>query len=271
MAWISVDQKLIGGKLRRLHKTIGCSRHEAIGILVTLWLWGLDNADTDGFINNAETADIAEVLKPGICDDLDPETTAEALVETGWIDRLDGRLYFHDWAEWRKYYNRFIKERESNKKRQAEFRSRRSAKGDNALDNITDNVTVTEEAAEPEKKPKKQTQAEKYGQDFEVFWQIYPRHDDKAEAFEKFKARVRDGFPPEQLIDAARNYAARCQRERTEPKYIKQGKTFLSTKLPFTDYLKKPEQGYGSPYTAGKQDPYQGQYQRLDPERNPFQ
>ncbi|MBO6267622.1 MAG: hypothetical protein J6N19_00590 [Clostridium sp.] len=270
MAWISVDQKLIGGKLRRLHKTIGCSRHEAIGILVTLWLWGLDNADTDGFINNAETADIAEVLKPGICDDLDPETTAEALVETGWIDRLDGRLYFHDWPEWRKYYNRFIKESQSHAERTRRYRERkRAAESESVTSDVT--ADVTSDDTEPEKKPKKQTQAEKYGQDFEVFWQIYPRHDDKAEAFEKFKARVRDGFPPEQLIDAARNYAARCQRERTEPKYIKQGKTFLSTKLPFTDYLKKPEQGYGSPYTAGKQDPYQGQYQRLDPERNPFQ
>ena len=48
MAWISVDQKLIGGKLRSLHKAIGCSQNEAIGILITLWLWGIDNADMDG-------------------------------------------------------------------------------------------------------------------------------------------------------------------------------------------------------------------------------
>ena len=64
MAWISVDQKMVGGKLRKLYKAIGCSQNEAMGMLVGLWLWGIDNADADGLIVSAEREDIADVLMP---------------------------------------------------------------------------------------------------------------------------------------------------------------------------------------------------------------
>ena len=43
--WISVHDNVIGGKLRKLAKEIGCSQNEALGLLIRLWLWGLNNAD----------------------------------------------------------------------------------------------------------------------------------------------------------------------------------------------------------------------------------
>lgn len=49
MAWVSVHDNVIGGKLRELAKEIGRTQEEALGILVSLWLWGLNNADkTEG-------------------------------------------------------------------------------------------------------------------------------------------------------------------------------------------------------------------------------
>ena len=96
MAWISVDQKLIGGKLRSLYKSIGCSQNEAMGILVFLWLWGIDNAGMDGLIVSADRSDIADVLKPGLAPGLDAETVVETLIQNHWIDEVDGELYFHD-------------------------------------------------------------------------------------------------------------------------------------------------------------------------------
>ena len=54
MAWITVDQKLIGGKLRDFAKRSGISQNEAIGILIRLWLWGIDNAEESGRIVAAE-------------------------------------------------------------------------------------------------------------------------------------------------------------------------------------------------------------------------
>lgn len=41
MAWVSVHDNVIGGKLRELAKEIGCTQEEALGILVSLWIWGL--------------------------------------------------------------------------------------------------------------------------------------------------------------------------------------------------------------------------------------
>lgn len=78
-----------------------------------------------------------------------------------------------------------------------------------------------------------------YSTDFEEFWAVYPRKADKAQAYKKYKARLGDGFSHEQLLEAAKNYADRCKRDRTEDKYIKHGKTFLGESTAFLDYLTK--------------------------------
>lgn len=77
----------------------------------------------------------------------------------------------------------------------------------------------------------------KYSSDFEEFWSRYPRHQDKGNAFKKYKARLKEGYTVDQLINAATNYTAECQRERRESKYIKMGSTFLADTHPFEDYI----------------------------------
>ena len=52
MAWISVHEQVIGGKLRNLAKEIGCSQNEALGVLIRLWLWAINNAGKDGVIQH---------------------------------------------------------------------------------------------------------------------------------------------------------------------------------------------------------------------------
>lgn len=84
--------------------------------------------------------------------------------------------------------------------------------------------------------PEKPSKTE-YSADFEAFWRVYPRHDDKGQAYKKFQARLKNGFSAEELCQAASRYRAKCQREGTEQKYIKQAKTFLGDATPFTDYL----------------------------------
>ena len=66
MAWISVHEQVVGGKLRTLAKELNCSQNEALGMLVTLWLWGINNADSEGKIIGATRADIAKVLYVGL-------------------------------------------------------------------------------------------------------------------------------------------------------------------------------------------------------------
>lgn len=58
MPWISVDLDVRDHpKTRRLSKLLQCSRHEAIGILVVLWQWGLTNATREGVISYASDED----------------------------------------------------------------------------------------------------------------------------------------------------------------------------------------------------------------------
>lgn len=105
---------------------------------------------------------------------------------------------------------------------------------DIAIDNIYKNNIY---------KKKKNTQKEKenYSTEFECFWEVYPRKSDKGEAYKKYLTRLKDGWSPEQLLTAAKKYRAQIITNRTDQRYIKLCKTFLSDTTPFTDYLTKIE------------------------------
>ena len=218
MAWITVDQKLIGGKLRELTKRLGCSQNEAIGILIRLWLWGIDNAEESGVAGERE--DMAEAIRPGFLNP--PEgriaDVVEGLIECQWIDEADSKLYLHDWMDWRKYYANYIESKEKHATRMREYREK-----------IKTN---------PPKKPRSKNP---YTEGFEAFWKVYPRHRDKGMAYKKYKARLNDGFSEEELLEAAMNYAAQCTRMRTEEQYIKHASTFLSDSTPFLDFIHKKD------------------------------
>ena len=127
MAWISVEQTLIGKKLRVLAKDLGCSQNEAIGILINLWLWGMDNASMDGLMDGAEIADIALAIKPCLSESLDPEEVVGKLLDNGWIDCNEEELFIHDWEEYRYYYNKYVSEKKQHSKRQREYVARKRA------------------------------------------------------------------------------------------------------------------------------------------------
>lgn len=96
-----------------------------------------------------------------------------------------------------------------------------------------------------------------YTTDFEEIWGEYPRKKEKGGAYEKYKARIADGFSHEELLEATKAYAAECKRNHTEERFIKQGKTFFGPSTPFLDYLKKGE-------ARTSNDPYE------DTGENPF-
>jgi len=92
-----------------------------------------------------------------------------------------------------------------------------------------------------QKKTKQKKSESCYSNDFESFWEVYPRKSDKGEAYKKYLTRLKDGWSPEQLLTAAKKYRAQIIAARTDQKYIKLCKTFLSDTTPFTDYLTKTE------------------------------
>lgn len=100
MAWISIHEEVNGPKKRLTAKMIGCSRNEVAGMLQSLWLWGIKNADENGYVKLADREDIAQVIAYDLDERLDPQNAAEYLISCGWIDEIDGKLFLHDWAEW---------------------------------------------------------------------------------------------------------------------------------------------------------------------------
>lgn len=242
MAWITVDQKLIGGKLRDFAKRSGISQNEAIGILIRLWLWGIDNAEEDGRIIAAEHEDIEETIRPGFLE-TDRSTISDIvdnLIACGWIDQEDGSLYLHDWVDWRSYYTSYEQKKEKNAERMRNYRAGKKKE--------------TDPDSEPEKKPAESEKKKRndYGVAFEEFWKVYPRKVDKGNAYKKYQARLNDGYSDAELLAAATNYANQCQREKTEAKFIKHPKTFLSDTMPFVDYLKKNAQEPAKTFRKGE-------------------
>ena len=239
MAWISVHEQVIGGKLRVLSKKLNCSQNEALGMLVSLWLWGINNAEQDGMIIGATKEDVAKVLHIGLDNKIDPLKAVDALIETKWID-FDKDLYLHDWREWQKQWYKAMDVRKKDKERKQNNR----AKKEDSIKQIQMFIEEKKEGIVNEYSIKSNNMEEKsgsnkYSKDFEEWWEVYPRKVGKGEAYKKYNTRKNDGWSPVELLEAAKNYKNIVLNERTESKYIKHPKTFLSDTTPFTDYIKK--------------------------------
>lgn len=216
MVWISVHETVMGAKLRRLAKALGCSQNEALGILVRLWLWGMHNANEAGE-TDASKEDVADVLNVGLSKLLEPERVIEELIEVGYLDKVEP-IRLHDWAIWQKWW--YKREHELAKNREYVRRFREKQK-------------------ETEAPPKKNRN--EYPKEFEEFWKEYPRKIGKADAYKCYKDRISDGWTPDELIESAKNYCAYVRKTNTEQTFIKHPKTFLSASTPFSDYLSKQE------------------------------
>ncbi len=239
MAWISVHTGVDGPKLRDLRKKLKCSKFEAIGILIYLWFWGLENAEKDGHILYADREDIQECFGgAGAGSKIPTDKIVDALIETGWIDNIGEEYYIHDWATWQEQWYKAKERRESDAKRKRENRKNSSAAKTRQSEDVpADSPKDKSEASS--KLPASDTS--KYSKDFEEFWNAYPRKVGKAEAYKKYQARRKDGFSENELLLAAKNYALQCKRLRTEPQYIKHPKTFLSDNTPFADFISKTD------------------------------
>ena len=132
----------------------------------------------------------------------------------------------------------------------------------NLADNDNDNdIAIDKNIAidiNNNKKKTKQKKSGNYSTEFECFWEVYPRKSDKGEAYKKYLTRLKDGWSPEQLLTAAKKYRAQIITNRTDQKYIKLCKTFLSDTTPFTDYLTKTERQGAKKDTENPYEEWEG-------------
>lgn len=111
MAWLEIHQGLREHrKVYACADLLGLSRVAMIGTMVCLWLWALDNAP-DGNLTQVSAKTIANVCGY-------PQKKAarllEALISVGFLDRNEGELVIHDWAE---YAGRLMERREKDRDR----------------------------------------------------------------------------------------------------------------------------------------------------------
>lgn len=242
--WISVHTGIDGPKLREFRKKLKCSKFEATGILIYFWFWGLENAEKDGHILHADREDIEECLiGSSVGCRISPSLIVDSLISTGWIDETDDGLYIHDWEIWQEQWYKAKDRREKDAKRKRESRKRESLQNETASEDSPEDSPKEpsqKPAEESEDKPpegSKDKKKDEYSAGFIKFWEAYPRKVEKANAYKKYQTRIKDGWSDEELIEAAKNYALQCKKLRTEPKYIKHPKTFLSDSTPFADFL----------------------------------
>jgi hypothetical protein len=126
-------------KTLKLSRTLKISRREAIGLLIDLWTWGMDNADKDGLLTGLEAEDIAEAMdyprKRGVA-------IVDAIVDAGYIDRTDSGYVLHDWYT---YCGKLNDKREDTKRRVEAYRSNRKKPVTSALRNADVTRTVTQD------------------------------------------------------------------------------------------------------------------------------
>ena len=256
MAWISVHESIVGDKLRNLRKRLNCSQWEAVGLLCSLWLWGLKNARPDGLIPFADRRDIADELAgTSAGSSISTEQAVDALIAAGWIDETENGLSLHDWDEWQEQWYKAKTKREYDKERKRQIRMRGAAAKpeeqpppqDCPVDVPTEIPATIDHPHPPESK---------YSNAFEMFWSEYPRKDEKAGAYKCFQTRLKDGFSEEEMILAAKSYAAKCLRDHTERRYIKLARTFLGPNTPFLDFVPADRSTDPGPQEPDRSNPF---------------
>lgn len=114
MAWISVYQQLRDHrKTRKLANNLNIPKPLAVGYLIFIWLWAVDNVDSEGTIIEASEKDIEEAaLWNG-----QPGHLYKELVNCKWIDAYEDRKVLHNWGEFNRPFYQYQKRKEYDKKR----------------------------------------------------------------------------------------------------------------------------------------------------------
>ena len=140
LPWIQVYSNLTEHpKIYGLVDRLGLKRnYEAVGIVVSLWLWAARNA-SDGDLSRFPVRAIAAAVGyPGNL----AKRLCTALVESGWMDvELDGTYRIHDWEDHAEMLmDALARQRMQSKERSRRYRERKNAQyqGLEELDGVTD-------------------------------------------------------------------------------------------------------------------------------------
>lgn len=160
-------------------------------------------------------------------------------------------------ANWEKHQNLagLEKIREQTRQRVAKHREQKSI----SFSNVTvtrSNATDIEEDIDKNKKENKDNTSS-YSNEFEQFWNIYPKKVDKKKAFKSFKTAIKN-HSLETILNGTEKYT--LQTQKTDRQYIKNPATFLNNDS-FIDGYEEGGVQFGKNYsgnpgtTAPKEQP----------------
>jgi hypothetical protein len=122
VTWIRVDTTLIRHpKIARFAKSLGTSRHEAVGILIDLWTWVVDYAE-GGDLSRISGDDLMTALGVSQGDALIQVDLIDALVTCGLVDRDGESLVLHDWDM---HQGQLLAQRDAHRERQRRYRQKK--------------------------------------------------------------------------------------------------------------------------------------------------
>ena len=67
-----------------------------------------------------------------------------------------------------------------------------------------------------------------YPDEFEQFWDDYPKHEDKAEGYKAWRNAVKRGVSAEEIRAGAQGYAQQCRARDTSPRHIKNAQGWIN-------------------------------------------
>lgn len=166
---------------------------------------------TDGLVPKALVGRLSDRKRP--------HALASRLVEVGmWLD--DGEAYrLHDYLDWNPSREQVLREREAAKERRAKRGRTSDERRPNVINPVPVPVPKDLSLAQPE------VEREPFEDEFVAWWTLYPRKQDRGQAFAAYQARRRAGADESDLLAAVKHYAEAC--EGVERQFIKHGKTFL--------------------------------------------
>ena len=132
MTLIRVDTSLSRHpKVARFARTMGLSRHEAVGVLIDLWTWAVDYAE-GGDLSKYSSDELVTSLGVAQSDALIQVDLIEDLEQAGFVDRAGEQVRLHDWDM---HQGQLLSQREANRDRQRRYRERKRSEGTALVDN----------------------------------------------------------------------------------------------------------------------------------------
>ena len=111
--------------------------------------------------------------------------------------------------------------------------------------NTTFNTTYDKDI---QNKPRKKKAGVAYSQDFENFWNAYPKHEGKKAAYKAFMGSLSSGLTLEIIYERLKIYKARIDAQGTAYEFIRFPATFLNNIEDYADgFVPPPKQSYSKP------------------------